>query len=711
MSDRQYSSGAASRRKTIPELDSLWITGPVRSGKTTCLVEQFQDWVQTGLGSQPLPRQSTHLRSPQITAHSVLILAASSRNRTSLVQQLLGSGLEVGALSATTPLGFFESELRLFWPLLVETLHLEAHLPLRLRPETEQVLAAQVWQPWLESGQITLDGASGDRLVRQLLDLLQVAALSGTAIAAIPARLEAGLANFSTPFSTETPVETLAGALGQWRDWCLARGFLTYGILSELYGQHLLPHPIYRQHLTQRYRGVLADDVDNYPAIARSLFEVLLDHGAIGAFTFNPQGSVRRGLGADPDCLGELRHRAQVIDLSAPAVDCLGRTLGLEVLDVLERPRGDLPDALQSIQAGSRSQLLRQTAAAIVAAVQSGQVQPQEIAVIGPGIDAIARYSLTNILGNAGIAVQTLRNQQPLNSFPLTRALLTLLALVYPGCGRLIDRDQVAELLVVLTQSRIDPVRAGLLADHCFGPHPDHPQLLPMTDFSRWDRLGYEAATAYEALRTWLDQQQNSLEQLQPAIILDRGIQQFLWPQGLSADQLATLRALMETAQHYWQVTACLQSASPSQPPQPVSHHVGEFVQLLRRGTITANPLLPNPGLGINPAVTLATTFQYRMARLSHRWHFWLDVSSPLWQDGGAVVLWGAPLFLSNPAPLSNPEPLQRLLLDLLNRVEERVYLCHSDLAVSGQEQVGPLLPLVDAATPFLLTTPASFEG
>ena len=42
---------------------------------------------------------------------------------------------------------------------------------------------------------------------------------------------------------------------------------------------------------------------------------------------------------------------------------------------------------------------------------------------------------------------------------------------------------------------------------------------------------------------------------------------------------------------------------------------------------------------------------------------------------------------------------MPHLLLDLLNRVEERIYLCHSDLAVSGQEQVGPLLPLVDAAS------------
>jgi hypothetical protein len=29
--------------------------------------------------------------------------------------------------------------------------------------------------------------------------------------------------------------------------------------------------------------------------------------------------------------------------------------------------------------------------------------------------------------------------------------------------------------------------------------------------------------------------------------------------------------------------------------------------------------------------------------------------------------------------------------------VSDKLYLCHSDLAVNGQEQIGPLLPLVHA--------------
>jgi hypothetical protein len=65
----------------------------------------------------------------------------------------------------------------------------------------------------------------------------------------------------------------------------------------------------------------------------------------------------------------------------------------------------NLPPSVQSLQTTNRRELLRQTAEVIIKAVQSGEVQPQEVAVIAPGIDAIARYTLVEILTKQGIPV------------------------------------------------------------------------------------------------------------------------------------------------------------------------------------------------------------------------------------------------------------------------------------------------------------------
>ncbi|MEL6902440.1 MAG: hypothetical protein AAFP07_15940, partial [Cyanobacteria bacterium J06606_4] len=135
---------------------------------------------------------------------------------------------------------------------------------------------------------------------------------------------------------------------------------------------------------------------------------------------------------------------------------------------------------------------------------------------------------------------------------------------------------------------------------------------------------------------------------------------------------------------------------------------VGRFIQLIQKGTVSANPYPVNPlSLG-RKGVTLSTIYQYRAQRLSHRWQFWLDAGSPLWASS-AGELFGAPLFLQSwpgrPITLveveaANEANLTRTLHDLLGRAQEKVLLCHSDLALTGQEQTGPLLSLVSAAAP-----------
>ncbi len=165
----------------------------------------------------------------------------------------------------------------------------------------------------------------------------------------------------------------------------------------------------------------------------------------------------------------------------------------------------------------------------------------------------------------------------------------------------------------------------------------------------------------------------------------------------------------METAQHFWEVDRRLRQNEPSFQTQAAT--VAQFIQLLLRGTITANPrpirqFTPQVG-----AVTLATIFQYRSLRTSHRWQFWLDASSPLWSQGGAATLFAAPLFLKQWTGRTwMPEDeyemdnrrLQRILRDILARAESQIFLCHSDLGVNGTEQAGALLPLVHATRQYV---------
>ncbi|MBN8563329.1 MAG: recombinase family protein [Leptolyngbya sp. UWPOB_LEPTO1] len=679
-------------------VQSVWITGATRSGKTDRLVAQACEWMK-------------------MKRSGILVLAAIGDNRLALSDRISEATQGKFPFRATTPLGFFEDEVTLFWALLVQRLDLKAQFPLRLRPENEQELATKLWRVELDHA-IAEAGIPEARLVRRVLDLMQLAALSGLSIEEIPALLHQGLLKVEGKISElALSPETIGEMMQRWRAWCLRRGLLTYSLITDLYGRYLLHDPVYQQHLLERFQAVVADDLDEYPAIVRSLFDFLLDRNIPCAFSFNPNGAVRLGLGADPAYLAQLSDRCTVVELSDRTHPCLIDQLGESILDLVSDPIffASLPESIQTLQTTTQAQLIRHTAEVIIKGVQSGQVEPREIALIGPGIDPISRYALREILTRQNIPVELLNDQRPLASSPIVRSLLTLLTLIYPGLGRATNQDTIAEMLVILSQKTeltttyvIDPVRAGLLADHCFEPHPDQPRLLAANTFPRWDRLGYQASEAYEGIVRWIESQRSQLDHrliASPVVMLDRAIQRFFFGGShLPFDQLAGLRELIETAQHYWEVDDRLRRSDLSDAPQSLT--VRNFIQLLRSGAVTANPF---PVRLIEPnAVTLATVFQYRSTRRSHRWQFWLDAGSSRWLSG-VDSLFAAPLFLQDwsgrvwdveDTQMMNEQRLRRILLDLLARAEERLFLCYSDLSTSGQEQTGVLTTLVNAAIP-----------
>ncbi len=677
---------------------SIWIKGTSRTGKTTRLIARFCDWTNLQVNHNPHWQQKI----------SMLVFAANNDNRRQLAGKLAKAIEGKYPIICKTPLGFFQDEVILFWPLLCEQLHIKARFPLCLRPETEQELATKLWENQLNQESWQLLGIEQDRLVRNILDLLQLAGASTIKIEEISTRLEQGLG--ITEFLAEVNYSEIwqqwGQLLQQWRSWCLDRSFLTYGLIYELYGRYLLPNQQYQKYLINKYSGVFADDMDDYPAITRNLFDFLLDKQVFGVFTYNPEGKIRLGINADPDYLEGLGNRCQQEDLSNKNI--LAETAVKLIVD--SSYNDTLPDSVAQISAITRASLLKKVAEYITVAIQQGEVSPGEIAIIAPGLDDIGRYSLIDLLSAQDIPIEPLNEQRPLISYAHIRALLSLLCLIYPNLGKLAPPDAVGEMLIVLSQKNInkhsqliadiDPVRAGLLIDHCYQIDLKHPLLLDFeTTFPRWDRLGYRASKAYREICSWLDETKLLLEEITFIGILDRAIKYF-YNNGinLTCAQLSALRELIEAAQHYWEV---------NQRQSNNSAIVSDFIQLLRQGTITAN----HRPIGIlgnqKESITLATIFQYRQQRSCHRWHFWLDANSHLWKKGGAANLFAAPLFLQNwqgkPLTLENQEIMDeerliRIVQDLFTRATEKVFLCHSDLDINGNEQIAGLSPLIYAA-------------
>ncbi|MDR5638118.1 hypothetical protein RHH25_01720 [Thermosynechococcus sp. PP42] len=655
-----------------------WISGGSRSGKTCALVREFAQWV--GQDKSVIPRE-----------RSLLFLTDSVEGRQAIQREIesqLGSGYRP---YITTPVGFMQDEVELFWPLLVQTKAVDPHPPLRLKPETELVWAQRLWQPWLANQTFAVLSENRDRATRHLLDIFQLAAFARLSLDDLPQLI--------WDHQLEMPSETVGAivtALKQWQNWCTAHSLLTYGITTDLFGRVLLDHPRYQASLGQRFQCLLADNTHNYPAVMADLIARFNQQGIKIVLTHQPIGAVRLGLGADPDAFLSLKNQATVIEQPCPAETIFGNTpLQTEIQERLTTPQATLPENIAAIQTTSRMQLLQEVVATIATAIHQGMVQPNEIAILAPGLDSVARHVFSTELKKRDIPLVIWNEQRPLIQSPFVRALLTLLLFVYPRTGMIPEATAVAEMLTVLLPRAIDPVRAGLLSCYCFQPGLEKAELLSTTQYSHWDRFGHRATDAYENLRHWL----STLDPSQmPVYLLEAAIQRYLWPHNLTASELAPLRSLLEGTAAYWQIYDHL----PEHQATPTAERLREWIALLRRGIVTADPA---PPLRQPQGVLLATTFQYRSAQLAHRWHFWLDVGSPRWQDGGLQCLWQAPIFLRQGAASPSArvwqlesERLEHLLVDLCSRVSDRLFLCHSDLAANGSEQEGPLSPWVDLA-------------
>jgi hypothetical protein len=696
--------------------NTIWIEGGTRSGKTGVLVERFCQWVDERSAAQDGSARS-------VPDAKILILAGNDDSKRALgdllAQQLVGRANF--PIVPKTTIGFIQDEVLLFYPLLIQSLNLTADFPLRLRPETEQELATKLWQPAIDRANWREVAPSEYRFVRRILDLIQLAAYAGTPLESVPRLLASG---FGMEIDTTPIYSCMESLAAEWRDWCLERGLLTYGIMTELYWRHLLPHPTYRQHLGDRYQAILGDDLDDYPAIARNICELLLDAGVWGAFTYNPDGMVRLGLSADPDYVSGLQTRCtSKIYLESRSTPLFGdRATNSPTVDLIVRAVLDpgnflrLPSRVSAIETRTRGEMLKSAAETAIEQIQRGKVRPGEVAIVAPGLDAISRYTIVDTFEREGIPIESLNAQRPLVSNPSVRAILTLLALTYPNLGQLVSRDEIADLLVTLGATEtfpmagdggfaptIDPVRAGLLADYCYAPAQSQPRLLPYTHFPRWDRLNASVATAYDRIVTWVERAQQ--QQPLPVVLIANAIEYF-FDRGsqLPFDRLSALRELMETAQHYWQVAE--RTYSETEYLESAHQITAQFILLLRQGTVSANPYPITQLKPQNQAVTLSNIFQYRASKRSHPWHFWLDVGSPLWAEGGAATLYGAHLLLKERSRLdrpwteadttaSNERRLERILRDLCYRVTDRLYLCNSDLAIDGREQMGQLLTLV----------------
>jgi hypothetical protein len=336
--------------------------------------------------------------------------------------------------------------------------------------------------------------------------------------------------------------------------------------------------------------------------------------------------------------------------------------------------------------------------------VHGEEIPPGEIVILAPFVSDALRFSLQTALAEHNIPLATHRPSRALESEPAARALLTLACLAHPAWG---IRPAPADVTLALTLaiSTLDPVRAHLLTRITY---PERRGTIELGRFGELvpemqQRITFTLGEAYDHLRNWLYGYRATPEIAPLDQFFARLFGEVLSQPGYGfhedRDAARVASQLVESARNFrW---ALENTGSAGHTALELGR---DYVHLVLSGALGA---LYVPGWRVaEDAVFLAPAYTFLMRNRPVRVQFWLDIGAGGWWERLYQPL-THPYVLSQRWPENEPwtdfaeystrqETLQRLLVGLIRRTRQRIYLGISDYSESGFEQRGPLLALIN---------------
>ena len=678
---------------SAPPETKIFLSGPAGSGKTTVGAERLRTLLAMGL-----PADSVLILTPQRTLQIPYEAA--------LRYPELGPG---GQATLATVGGLARRMVDLFWPLAAETAGF-AHPdqpPAFLTLETAQYYMARLVRPLMEAGFFASVTIDRNRLYSQVLDNLNKAASVGFPYTEIGERLaEAWIGD---PGQRRVYADAQECA-SRFRRYCLDHNLLDFSLQMDVFWSILWRDPLCHAYLTRRYRHLICDNIEEDIPVAHDLLAEWLPDFVSGLIIFDTDAGYRRFLGADPDTaqrIADLCNTHTELNKSfvtTPEIQALETAFASKLLP--DHPAFIIPESLAALQFPPPEtptrffpQMLDWVAGEIQRLINVESVSPSEIVVLAPFFSDSLRFSLSNRLEELGIPWRSHRPSRSLRDEPASRCLLTLAELSHPGWEVRPTKFDLAYALLYAIEG-MDLVRAQLLSEIVFRPRDSSLSSFTAIRSEVQERITFVFGRQYEILREWI-----ASYRLQPAPdpldhFLRRLFGEVLSQKGFGLhrnnDGARTAASLVESVQKFRQA---MEAAGDE------SMDTGrEYLTMLRDGVIAAQYV---EAWTIEPAesVLLAPAHTFLMMNHPATIQFWLDVGS-----GG----WWERLFqpLTQPYVLSrswerdhqwtdaddlaaNQQALRRLVIGLLRRCRERVYLGLSDLGESGFEQRGPLLKVI----------------
>lgn len=608
---------------------------------------------------------------------------------------------------------------RLFWPVAAADAGFgrPRQLPVQLTYETAQYVMGQVAEPLLREGYFEGLSLRPQRILSQLLDNLNKAAVNGYDIAEVADRLRAAWTGDRDRLVYFEQAQT---CIERFRAHCLQHNLLDVSLALEVFRQHIEPRDVVADYLDEHFRHLLVEGVEETVPVAQDFIGRRLERTDSAFLVYRRDGGFRVFLGVDPEGAADLRARCtRAVSLDDGPGDparALGRALAQRI-----DTRGSSPvagdreavGAARRLTARHRGGMVDAVAREVVRLVADGDAEPGDIAVIAPHADGVLRFLIGEALGSAQIPCAIIRRFESLREEPEVRVALALAALAHKDWQRRPHLSDVTEALG--TALGVDPVRARLLARAGYDTRSGRLQPLG-EDETLAERLTPAVMQGYEVLRTWLEARRSG-EFLPLDLFFKRLFGEVLSRPDLDPGAGATYARLIASAA-WFRRSAPAMGDSLGEPGLSAAEG---YAAMVEEGVVSAAHATPLSAADDRSVLVVAPVHTYLLEERTARYQFWLDVGSISW--------WEPPHQpLTNPHVLARRWPqggrwtdavdfdtrnrvLARLVRGLCSRATGVIYLCWSetDGGVGGAPPGDT--PLLRAATHLLGPLREPVEG
>ena len=675
---------------------TLFLEGPAGSGKTTLCCARIR-----------------HLLRRRISPAAMLVLVPQQTLGLPYEEALRGNDLPAGIpVEVVTVGGLIRRHVELFWPVIARPAGFADHVrpPVFLTLETTQYYMQRVTGLELDTRGFEGITISRGRLVSQLIDNLNKAALAGFPSEDISDRLKSAWAGESSRFR----VYDQAGQRAlDFRRYCLQHNLLDFSLQLEVFTQYLASLRAFRDYLFGRYRHLFVDNVEENPPVIHDLLEDWVASCESAWIIYDRDGGYRAFLGADPENAYRLRDVCRdscsltTSHVMSADVEALRAHLAHALQGGALSAVGDAGKAFSMLSSSERAdsvprfqpQMLTLVAQEISGLVDGQGVSPAEIVVLAPFLSDTLRFTLANDLTQYGLQVRSHRPSRALSEEPATRCLLTLAALAHPYWQLVPGKDDVSGALLQSLDG-LDLVRANLLAQIVYRIRDREPYLSSFEQIAPdvQVRLTYSLGERYEALRQWLEtyRERGAWFDLDHffSLLFDEVLSRKGFGFHRNLDAAGQAANLIESVRRFRQVVA--------ESELPHGRTIGrEYVEMVQQGVLAAQY---EWGWRIQPqnAILLAPAYTFLMYNRPVDYQFWLNVGSAGWWERIFQPL-THPFVLNRQWPVgrvwedadeyqARQLALYRLVIGLLRRCRKRVYLGISRLNEQGYEETGPLL-------------------